>query len=131
MKIKLLLALFLGISTVSLSQEATKLKSTSYSSRFKNDYGRWSEWSKWETTEVLIVVKEDRISIYSKRRQEYDVIKYNDKYIDPEGDTVLKMSCVDQDGDLCTLRLISRKSGTLQLYVDFSDIMWVYNVKRV
>ncbi|MEO1514679.1 MAG: hypothetical protein AAFV95_06690 [Bacteroidota bacterium] len=128
----LILVLAFSVSSVSLySQKVIKMKSTAYSTRSLSSSGNWSDWSNWEKTEVLMVLKNERITIYSKRKQEYDIIKYYDEYVDSDGDSVLKLQCVDQDGDMCHLRIINRKSGKQQLYVDFSNINWVYNFRKM
>jgi hypothetical protein len=122
---------FLAFSTVSFGQ-VYKLKSTSYSSKYKiNDY-RWSDWGEWEETTVLITIdlNKDRITIYSKVTQVYDVAENEGETYDSDGDKTLSLYCVDKDGLTCRIRLVKliSQGGRNQLYVDYKDMKWVYNV---
>lgn len=69
------------------------------------------------------------IWIFSKKTQKYSVYK-SDNYYDNDGEYVLRFFTVDKDGDKCHLRLIVRPDGTSQIYVDFSNISWCYNVVK-
>jgi hypothetical protein len=59
------------------------------------------------------------------------VYAYTDPYYDDGGGVQIKFSVIDQDGDRGTVRLRIQNDGNSQLYVDFADIMWVYNVYRI
>ena len=109
-----------------------KLKSTSFSSKYKiNDY-RWSEWSEATETSVLITfdLDKERITIYSKTTQVYDIAEYEGKTTDEDGDDFYSYYCVNQDGATCRVRLarLNSQNGRNQVYVDFSDMKWMYNV---
>lgn len=123
----LVILALLSIAISSNAQEVFKFRTSAFSSKVNPD-GKWAEW---ENAEILVIYKEDRFTIYSKKTQEYDIITHYDPYTDDDGDKVLKMKSVDQDGDLCTLRIISRKSGNIQLYVDFSNLSFVYNMSPI
>lgn len=120
----------------SSSGQITKFKSTGYATKFKNEYtGKWGEWSEFEKTEVLITVdvKNDRIKIFSKKEQIYDIIKYYEKTTDTDGDETLQFHCVNEDGLKCFVRFVvlNSQNGRRQLYVDFADMMWVYNIYKL
>ena len=132
---KQLLLLLLLIGSVSYAQ-VIKFKSTSISTKIKSEStGRWSSWSKYEETEVLITIDLDdnRVRIFSKSEQEYDIIKYYDKEIDADGDETLKFYCVNEDGRKCYVRfvILNSKNGQRQLYIDFADLMWMYNIYKL
>src|SRR5574343_1264489 len=127
----LLVITLLLITNMSFGQ-LTKYKSTSYAVSFKNEStGEWGKWSDFEKTEVLITLDltNDRIKVFSKQEQVYDIIKYYDKETDGDGDDTFKFHCVNEDGHKCFVRFVIRNSqnGKRQRYVDFSDMMWVYN----
>lgn len=127
---KFLLALFLSLCcVVSYAADVLKFQTTELSIKTL-DNGSWSKWSDWEKCSCLVVINLDKdvITIFSSEKQTYDITDCNDPYTDSDGDEVIKMHAVDQDGDECDIRLILRKSGAAQLYVDFADIMWVYNI---
>lgn len=109
-----------------------KLKSSSLSIKTKiNDY-KWSDWSDWEEASILITidVNKDRITIYSKETQIYDVAENEGESYDSDGDKTLSFYCVDKNGLTCRIRLIKliSQDNRNQLYVDYSDMKWVYNV---
>jgi len=129
--IVLTLILFLFLS-ISASGQVYKLKSSSFSSKYKiNDY-KWSDWSEWEETSVLITmdIDKERITIYSKETQVYDVAENEGETIDDDGDKTLSFFCVDKEGLTCRVRLmrLNSQNGRNQLYVDYKDLKWVYNV---
>ena len=127
-----------GLMIVLLTFSATafgqvyKLKSTSFSSKYKiNDY-RWSEWSEATESSVLITfdLNKERITIYSKTTQVYDIAEYEGKTTDEDGDDFYSYYCVNEDGLTCRVRLakLNSQNGRNQVYVDFSDMRWMYNV---
>lgn len=72
--------LFLSLFMTELSYgQAVKFKTTSLSMKVKNNDNRWGDWSDWESASVLIVVNDNRITVYSKEKQVYDVIKNEGK----------------------------------------------------
>jgi hypothetical protein len=127
-----------GLMIVLLTFSATafgqvyKLKATSFSSKYKiNDY-RWSEWSEATKSSVLITfdLNKERITIYSKTTQVYDIAKYEGKTTDEDGDDFYSYYCVNGNGLTCRVRLakLNSQNGRNQVYVDFSDMKWMYNV---
>lgn len=115
----------------SLDAQVYKLKATGFSMKYEIDEYTWSEWADWEESNVLctIDVQTDRITIYSKETQVYDVIEKEEEVIDDEGDWTLPFICIDQDGGRCRIRLMKRaEDEQLQLYVDYNDMKWVYDV---
>ena len=82
---------------------------------------------------LCINLSTDQIIIYSPKTQVYKVYgAYNDgkAYIDSNGGANLKFYVIDQDYDRGSIRLRVEKNGNSQVYVDFSNVAWVYNVIR-
>lgn len=90
-----------------------------------------SEWSDWESVSVNIKIDlaNDIIVIYSQETQVYKVLEVLSPPTDPSG-TQVKFKVVDQDYDIGSLRLRVENNGNSQIYIDFADISWVYNVVR-
>ncbi len=90
----------------------------------------WTDWTDWEPSSILVVISLDReiVTIYSQETQEYDIIEYQGNEEDDNGSTI-KLLCVNEDGLRCNVRLRTQTDGERQLYVDFSDCMWVYNLE--
>lgn len=118
--------------SVSFAQ-ALKLKAYKFTYKTKYDDGQWSDWAEWEDVNILITVENDRIKIYSKNTQTYDIIKTYDDSYDKVGDKTSEWRCVNEDGLECNIRFMKRYSqdDTNQLYVDFSNLTWVYNIYKL
>ena len=112
--------------------EITKLRTSHIAYQSKNEYsGMWGEWGSWEDCNVLIVIDYDkeRITIYSQRTQEYDIITQTQEDEDYESNS-LYFDCVDAEGLRCTVQIRIYNDGErgAQLYVTYSDIRWVYAI---
>lgn len=90
-----------------------------------------SDFDPWERVNIPIVfnLTTDQIIIYSQRTQTYYIYK-SETYISNEGRQAVRFYFVDQDLDKGSCRLVIRKDGTSQIYIDFANISWVYNVIR-
>ena len=132
--VKTLLAFLIMLcSSLTANAEVLKLRSTEYSYKYQYDSGYWSDWSAWESTSVLIVINlsTERVVIYSKVQQEYDIYHYSDKDYHSDGSEVITLSCVDADGIQCGMRIRKQSDGQVQLYVDYADMSFVYNVQFI
>lgn len=100
--------------------------------KYVNDYGRWTSWSNWEDSDIRISLDLDKekIVIYTEITQVYYILTYNGEYQDNKGGLQAEFKVVDQDGDYGIIRLRRQNDGTTQLYVEFSNIMWVYSGLR-
>ncbi len=128
---KKLFLLICMLTTITIVQaEVIKLQATSFAYKYQNEYGYWMDWSEWEYTSILIVINIDnnRINIYSKAPQEYDIFDYKENEYDKDGGETMTLRCIDADGLRCDVRLYMARNGNRQLYVDYNDMIWVYNV---
>ena len=97
-----------------------------------NGYYVWSNW-KSSNIPVHINFDTDQIIIYSASIQIYQIYSvYNNgnAYPDSEGGRTIKFDVIDQDYDKGTIRLRVDREGNSQIYIDFANIAWVYNVVR-
>ncbi|RWZ90369.1 MAG: hypothetical protein EO766_02900 [Hydrotalea sp. AMD] len=131
MKKYLLMALLLCNLNISFGQ-VMKFRSSIFSLKTKGTYG-WTKWSEPTEVNILIVfdLDKNRITIYSKETQVYDIYQTYEKYTDSDGDDTFEYACVDANGLRCHVRWLKLNSqnGRLQVYVDYSDMMLMYNVK--
>lgn len=130
---KLLLCLsFLMLCGIASASDILKWQATELSYKTADDWGNWSSWSDWEEVSILVVVNTatDRVNIYSSTPQEYDIYDYEPEKTDGEGGTTITLHCVDANGLRCDMRLRVQADGQVQLYVDYSDIVFVYNIQE-
>lgn len=131
---KWLIAFVLIIATaLSASAEYQWYKATSYAYRYTNDYGRWTEWTDWMSCNISISfdMDDDVITIYGNKTQIYVITDTKGSGTDPSGGQYVSFRVIDQDYDYGTVRLRVETNGNSQIYVDFANVMWVYNVRRI
>lgn len=104
---------------------------TSYAYKYI-DNGQWKPWTDWIKCDISIKIDidDDLIVIYSKKKQIYKVVEYKGKFKDSGGGTYISYFVIDQDNDIGSIRLRVEKNGHGQLYVDFANLMWVYNLSQ-
>jgi hypothetical protein len=89
-------------------------------------------WTAWEKCVVNIKfdLNKDKIVIYSNDPQIYTILEEVEPPYD-SGGRQIKFRVIDQDRDYGYIRLRIENNGNSQIYVDFSDVTWVYNVRRI
>ena len=104
-------------------------KTNSISYKYETQYGEWTNWSEWEKciADVKLDLDNNKIVIYTKTPQVYYIYDYLGEVEDDYGQTI-KLAIIDDEDDYGCVRLRIQDNGTKQLYVDFSNIMWVYNL---
>jgi len=109
-----------------------KLKSTALSSKYKINEYKWSEWTEATDVSVLITFDStnDRITIYSKVTQVYDIAEYEGMTTDDDGDDIYSYYCIDKDGVRCRVKWLklNSRNDRMQMYVYYNDMCWLYNV---
>jgi hypothetical protein len=83
--------------------------------------GKWGKWSDLQLVNILVSLdtKKSRIVIYSEVIQLFEIIQYQ---ATEENDTdVVYLACKDNNGDDCTLSIITRKQqdNRKQLYINY------------
>ena len=113
-------------------QAGGNYRTISYAYQQTDSCGNWEEWSDWEDSDMLIVINFDTdvVIIYSPERQRYQVTEYIRSYTDGSGGKQVEFAFIDQDGDRGHLRLRIEKNGNSQIYIDFNNVRWCYNVRK-
>lgn len=90
-------------------------------------------WGDWEVSNMKMSIDWTNyvITIYSPKTQCYVLTDVVNTYTDKDGAEQIKFKGIDQDSDKCTIRFRVCKDGTSQLYINFSNIAWVYNVSSI
>ena len=125
--------LFLGIlmllfSVTTLFAQVINFKATSFA--FKEIGYQWSDWSRCNIL-ITFNLKTDKVVIYSNSIQIYKVLTQGQSFVDESGGEQVKYKVIDQDNDLGSMRLRVERNGNSQIYIDFADVSWVYNVIRI
>lgn len=125
---KRLISTLIGVAfCVTVCAQTQWYKATSYAAKIVG-YD-WTSWIACDVT-IKIDIDADLIVIYSNKTQIYKVIAYDGEAGDEHGGRYVQFRVIDQDADRGAVRLRVEYSGNSQLYVDFADISWVYNVIR-
>ena len=116
------------------SAESVWFNAYNYAIKYKTEYNRNNStgWSAVEKCDVPIEFKmnDDMIIIYSNKTQIYGIYEDAGSYNDNGGGKQQAYYVIDQDYDKGMIRLRITSDGTAQLYVDFNDVSWVYNMVR-
>jgi len=125
---RIIVIIMFGLFCIGAVQAQTQwYKATEFAIKFQG-----YEWTDWQSVNINIKfdLSEDIIVVYSKDTQVYKVLEQVASPRDSGGQQV-KFTVIDQDFDRGYLRLRVENSGNSQIYVDFSDVSWVYNVTRI
>jgi len=130
MKKILLVSFFVFLSNLSYGQ-LLKGRATGLAFKSKKN-GNWSEWSDFKKVSSLITldIPKYRIKIFSDEEQVYDIIKEYPSFKDADGDDNYRWQCMDKDGIKCDIRMLvlNSQKGRIQLYIDYANLMAVYNL---
>lgn len=122
---KLVIALILVFSAFISQAQVYTYRTTDFA--YKEQYRSWTEWQK-SNIKLTINFNTDTVIIYSEKVQVYKITQYVKEYYDVSGGQTVEFRFVDQDRDRGTMRLRIDPYGTSQIYIDFSNISWVYNI---
>ena len=116
----------------SVDAQIYKYRTTAYAQKYVSN-GRWTDWTDWQSSDMLMTIDftNDIVKIYSPKTQIYKITEYVRNYRDNSGGSQVELSFIDQDFDRGTMRLRIESNGNSQVYIDFADVMWVYNVRRI
>ena len=131
MKKIILLFLFVFSAVASQAQVYT-YRTLQYAYQEVDKYGRWKDWSSWEDSDMSMVINfnTDVVTIYSPKTQVYRITKFIRNYTDNSGGKQVEFAFIDQDGDRGHMRLRIETNGNSQVYIDFNNLRWCYNVRR-
>ncbi|MFT5715109.1 MAG: hypothetical protein ACI9WT_001685 [Flavobacterium sp.] len=131
-KIKLyILLLFLGLGLQQSYGQKYQFKTSGFSVLEKNERGKWGKWSDLKLVNVVVSLDTDknRIVVYSQIIQLFEIIEYQTTE-ENDTDIVYSFTCKDNNGDDCTISIITRKNqdNRKQMYINYSDRIIVYNI---
>ena len=99
----------------------------------KDQKGKWGKWSDLDLVNILVALDTDksRIVVYSEVIQLFEIIDYV-PLAENETDSVYSFTCKDNNGEDCTLSIITRKKqdNRKQLYINYDNRIIVYNISN-
>lgn len=108
-----------------------KFQTSGYSVLEKNEKGKWGDWSELDLLNIPITLdtNKHRIVIYSPIPQIYNVLDYA-AIEENKTDIIYSFECKDENGDACTLKIITRKQqgNRKQLYINYESRIYLYNI---
>lgn len=131
-KIKILIALtFIGLGLNQAYSQTYKFSTSGLSVMQKDQKGKWGKWSDLSLVNILVKLDTDknRIIVYSEAIQVFEIIDYI-PLEESETDSVYSFTCRDNNGEDCTLSIITRKKqdNRKQLYINYEDRIILYNI---
>ena len=133
-KIKLILILvFLALGVNQSYGQTYKFKTSGLSVMEKDQKGNWGKWSDLSLVNILVKLDTDksRIVVYSEIIQLFEIIDYI-PLEENETDSIYTFTCKDNNGEDCTLSIITRKKqdNRKQLYINYDNRIIVYNMSN-
>lgn len=126
--------LFLVLGLQHSYSQSYKFKTSGFSVLEKNEKGKWGKWSDLDLVNILVTLdtNKNRIVIYSQAIQLFEIIDYQATE-ENDTDIVYSFTCKDNNGDDCTLSIITRKKqdNRKQLYLNYDDRIVVYNIFNI
>ncbi|WP_338408511.1 hypothetical protein [uncultured Flavobacterium sp.] len=131
-KIKtIILLVFLCLELHQSYSQTYKFKTSGLSVLERNNKGNWGKWSDLKLVNILVKLDTDknRIIVYSEAIQLFEIIDYV-PFDENENDAVYSFTCKDNNGEDCTLSIITRKKqdNRKQLYINYDNRIILYNV---
>ena len=133
-KIKIIIVfMFLGMGLHQSYSQTYKFKTSGFSVMEKDGKGKWGKWSDLDLVNILVKLDTDksRIIVYSEIIQLFEILEYQ-PLEENETDSVYTFTCKDNNGDDCTLSIITRKKqdNRKQLYINYDNRIIVYNISN-
>ena len=127
-KIVLILGLLLSFS-IMYSQEIEYYSNfTSYKRLIEKD--KWTDWTNWREYYVEIVFNTDSntITIYDENIVKvYKIHPIYEKLEDSNSITI-KYKVIESENNCLYIRFRNQHDGVKQLYLDYKDLVYVYNL---
>lgn len=122
-------------TAIGFSQTVFKFQTVNACMREKTDAGTWTDWSAWTELDYQIQIDfdNDKVTIFLQNPVIYKISEYKPEEIDADGDSTHEFVCTDNDGVKCRIRLMILKSDNdrIQLYIDYPNYMFAYNVTLI
>jgi hypothetical protein len=123
-KIIILMLLLLSISTNAREIDYYS-NFTSYKRLVDNT---WTDWSDWEYCHHKITITEDSITINKGTETEIYMVETEYEVQKDSNSETFKFKVIDDYERVLYIRLRFQYNGVAQLYIDYDDVVYAYNL---
>lgn len=117
-----LLVILLGVS----NEEIYYTDYISHKQLLSNN--EWTDWSDWEYCHHKITITEDSITIDKKTETEIYIIETEYEVQKDSNSDTFKFKVIDDYERVLYIRLRFQYNGVAQLYIDYDDVVYAYNL---
>lgn len=119
-KVLLVLLMFLSVNMYSQTFY------TNYVSTMSLIKDKWTDWSEWKSCYYKVIIDLDSNTIIINNSK-YTIDKYIETVSDGNSKTT-KYAVITYDNRSCFIRMREQKDNVKQLYIDYDNIIYVYNL---
>ncbi len=134
MKLKKTILIIIMLVGLQSFGQMYRFKTTSLSVSTKLKNGTWDKWSNAKDVNLVVSLDatKNRIIVYSEILQLFEILEYIDE-VETDKDKTVTFVCKNNDGENCTLSIITRKNqgNRLQLYINYDDVILNYNIENL
>ena len=126
---KLIVMLLLLVSSVAYSQP-TKYRTTYVSTLTPPS----TTYGDWEPCSLLVVHNNQRVTVYSKITQTYDILSSSEQYKDENGYDSIDFSAINEDGTRveCNFtHIVKTDVNEVHLYIKLPDFTVCYSLEDI
>ncbi len=120
-----------GYSQKTNNSEVTWFRVNAISFKEIDDDENWGEWSEWIECDISIQLTREAFTVFSSEKQVYKIDDAKDPEEVDDGGWISTFYCIDKDGGRCHLRLRFTEDLNFQLYVDYNNIMYAFDMLLV
>lgn len=110
--------------------ETTKFRAFRLTVAEMSPTNEFIRWGTPQSVDILIVISESRLTIYSKETQIFDEAGVTDPFVATGRANDITLLLVDKEGKRCKAQF-TLNEGIGQIYFKYADIQYVYSVKPI
>ncbi len=130
---KKILIFIICLATVSDMVAQTIYKAYTFQTKEYKD-GRWGNWSESSKCNIIVSLNDKEIIFLANNTPlVFTIIEQPPPETDNDGDIWVSYYCMDPNGDVCKIQqvILYSRNRSLQMYVKYTDMMFVYNIHPI
>lgn len=125
---KIIVFLLFTFFSVNLFSQPSFARAFEFHLGFKPTKNSKITWTKGGEVDLLVVISESLVKIYSSEIQEYRIVSDGEKFTD-DGNSYVKYLAVDKSGLQCILYLGTDIDSDIFTIIEYGDYAWMYYLK--